>query len=259
MKKIIKIIPAIDIKGGKVVRLFRGEFDKEKIYYKEPDVIAKKWEKEGAEIIHVVDLDGAKAGFPVNKSSIIDICKSVSIPIELGGGIRTFEDIKYFLSNGVNRLIIGTKAVEKKFLKNVIAEFGDKIVVGIDANNGVVALQGWEKFSSVEAVSLARLVERYGGERIIFTDISRDGTLNSPNFKEIKKMLSSITINVIASGGISNLSDVEKLIRMDLKNLEGIIIGKALYEGKISLKEVIGFTNSMQKIKNKNTSKISEL
>ncbi len=243
MKREITIIPAIDIKDGKVVRLFRGKFDKEKIYFEDPVFVAKKWESEGAKIIHLVDLDGAKLGYPVNKNRILEIMQNISIPVQLGGGIRTFKDIEYYLSKGVKRVIIGTKALDEKFLKGIISEFGDKIIVGIDANKGLVALEGWKKFSTIESVNFAKLVEKCGVKRIIFTDIKKDGTLSSPNFEEIKKILSSITINVIASGGISKLSDIEELIGMDFNNLEGIIIGKALYEGIFNLREAIKITN----------------
>lgn len=237
------ILPAIDIRGGKCVRLLQGDYNKETVYAENPAEQAMKWEKGGAEIIHLVDLDGAKAGHVVNISSIEDICKTVTIPCELGGGIRTLKDAEQVLSLGISRIILGTIACEKpELVKDLLKEFGsDRIVVGIDAKNGKAAVKGWLETSSQDAFELALKFAAMGVKRIIYTDIATDGMLTGPNFDGIAMLCDKVpsSCRIIASGGISSAEDVKMLVQLNRRNLEGTIVGKALYDGKASLEELL--------------------
>ncbi|MCG8541748.1 MAG: 1-(5-phosphoribosyl)-5-[(5-phosphoribosylamino)methylideneamino]imidazole-4-carboxamide isomerase [Clostridia bacterium] len=230
------IFPAIDIRGGKCVRLYQGKFNRETIYDNNPIEIAKKWEKAGAQYLHVVDLDGALTGELVNKSLIDGMLNTVNIPIQVGGGIRTLERAEEILNLGVERVIVGTSAIkEEGFVKRLIDKFQEKVVVSIDAKDGYVCVDGWTNSSEIKAVDFARKLEETGVKNIVYTDIAKDGTMIGPNLYELRKLSESVGINIIASGGIGKKEDVKSLEKM---NLYGAIIGKALYEGKINLEEL---------------------
>lgn len=234
----MRLYPAIDIKNGQCVRLRQGKFGDVLVYSNTPAEIAEEWEQNGASFIHLVDLDGALVGHSVNDDVIREIASKVKIPIQVGGGIRSIKDIEYKLNLGVTRVIIGTKAVENpQFIKEAIKNFGaNRIVVGIDAKNGMVAIQGWEKLSNYNAVSLAMEMKDMGVRTIIYTDISKDGMLMGPNIEHTKDMVDITGLDIIASGGVSSMKDLERLHDI---HVEGAIIGKALYEKRIDLKNAI--------------------
>ena len=229
------IFPAIDMRNGNCVRLFRGDYAQETIYGDSPAAQAAVWEKEGAPLIHLVDLDGAKAGHPVNVESIRRICETVSIPCELGGGIRTEKDAELIFSLGISRVILGTAACEDpELLRRFIRNFGaEKIVVGIDARDGMVALRGWLETSSVKALDLAVSMAEIGVRRIIFTDIATDGAFTGPSIGPTSELCRTVPqCRIIASGGVSSADDAGRLAALKLDNLEGVIVGKALYDGR---------------------------
>ncbi len=232
------LYPAIDIRNGQCVRLRQGQFHDAEVYSHSPVKIAKLWEAQGASHIHIVDLDGALAGCSMNEDVIRDIVSSVGIPVQTGGGIRTIKDIETKLSLGVSRVIIGTKAVENpQFVKEAIACFGpDRIVVGIDAKQGMVAIQGWEKVSNYKAVSLALEMKEYGVKTIVYTDITRDGMLQGPNIEHTEEIVRVTGLSVIASGGVASMKDLEAVYQIPVA---GAIIGKALYENRIDLRAAI--------------------
>lgn len=232
------VIPAIDLRGGKCVRLYKGRYEDETVYSDDPGSQAKQFEDDGAELIHVVDLDGARAGRPSNEKAIREIIKSISIPIELGGGIRDMDTIKATLDMGVGRVILGTVAYSNPDLVIEAAErFPDSIVVGIDAHDGkTIAVKGWAEDTGMSAIELAKKFEPYPIVAVIYTDISRDGTLKGPNVEAMSEMADAVSTNVIASGGVSSIDDIIKLMSTPVA---GVITGKALYEGKLSLKEAI--------------------
>lgn len=234
----MQLYPAIDMKNGQCVRLRQGEFKDVTVYSDQPWKAAAHWQEQGASFLHLVDLDGALAGRSVNEEAIRKIVSSLSIPVEIGGGIRTEEAIRNMLSLGVRRVIIGTKAVEHpEFLKDMVEKFGpDAIVAGVDAKNGLVAVEGWAKVSSMTALDLCMKMKEYGVMHIIYTDISRDGMLSGPNVAETKKLTDDTGLDVIASGGVSCMEDLRKLHEAGIK---GAVIGKALYEKRISLSEAI--------------------
>lgn len=231
------IYPAIDIIGGKCVRLQQGSYSDVTVFGNSPVDMARKWESLGAEYLHVVDLDGARSGKSENAEIIAQIAKTLKIPVQIGGGIRTLETIETYLSGGLSRVILGTSAVNnREMLISALKEYKDKIAVGIDAKDGKVAIHGWEKTSDFTAVEFAKEVEALGTKTIIYTDISRDGMLKGPNLQAMKEMADSVSLNVIASGGVSKLADI-----VDLKQtgVSGVIVGKALYTGNVNLKEAI--------------------
>ncbi|MBQ2670236.1 MAG: 1-(5-phosphoribosyl)-5-[Clostridia bacterium] len=233
----MRIYPAIDIKGGKCVRLFKGRFDDVTVYGDSLAEMAKKWEAQGGEFIHVVDLDGALKGHGVNAEKIKEICESVSVPVQTGGGIRTMADIEAKLECGISRVIIGTKAVsDSEFVKEAVAKYGDKIVIGIDAKDGMVAVEGWEKTSDFTAVEFAKKMVSLGVKTIVYTDIATDGTLAGPNVEAMREMADAVDADIIASGGIGSLEDI-----LSLKDtgVEGVIVGKALYTNRVDLKEAV--------------------
>jgi len=234
----MKLFPAIDIKNGQCVRLRQGSFQDVLVYSEIPLKIANQWEASGASFIHIVDLDGALLGHSVNDDVIKSIVSEVKIPVQVGGGIRTIKDIENKLSLGVERVIIGTKAVKDPgFIKDAIATFGsNRIVIGIDAKDGMVAIEGWEKISNYNAVTLALEMKQCGVKTIVYTDISKDGMLQGPNITHTKEMIQITGLNIIASGGVSSLKDLEMLQEI---NVYGAIIGKALYENKIELRKAI--------------------
>lgn len=231
------IIPAIDIKNGKCVRLTQGDFGSEKIYSEDPVTIAKQWEAKGAQMLHIVDLDGAKNGKLENLDVIKMIAQSVAIPIQVGGGIRNNESVKTLLSAGVSRVILGTLALENQDeLKNILKDFASQIAVALDTKDGRLMKQGWFENSDKRSVVTALELERIGVQRFIYTDVIKDGTLTEPNYKEIANLTKNIVVPVIASGGISTITSIKQLKSI---GVEGVIIGKALYEGKVDLKEAI--------------------
>lgn len=233
----MRIYPAIDIKDGKCVRLLRGNFNDVTVYGDNPAQMAKKWEDLGGEFIHVVDLDGALKGHGVNAEVIKGICNSVSVPVQTGGGIRTMEDIEAKLACGINRVIIGTKAVsDSEFVKNALKKYGDKIVIGIDAKDGMVAIEGWEKTSEFTAVEFGKKMADLGVKTIIYTDIATDGTLMGPNVAAMAEMVKATGIDIIASGGIGTVGHIKSLIPT---GVEGVICGRALYTGDVKLDEAI--------------------
>jgi phosphoribosylformimino-5-aminoimidazole carboxamide ribotide isomerase len=234
------IIPAIDIKDGAVVRLLQGKFNESTIYSHKPEEVAHKWEAQGAKLIHVVDLDGAKAGKVVNYALFEKIIKAVKIPIQVGGGIRYKEDIQRLMALGAKKVVVGTKAVEdKSFIQDIISRWSDNILVSIDASSGRVAEKGWQAVTTKKTVDLAREMQEIGVKELVFTDISRDGTLMGPNIPEIKKLLSMISIPLLVAGGVSNLQDIIKLKELEKDGFRGVIVGKALYEGTLDLIEAL--------------------
>lgn len=235
------LFPAIDIRNGKCVRLIQGDYDQEIIYGDSPTEMALLWEKQGAEYIHIVDLDGAKTGDSANRVAIEEVAKAVSIPIQVGGGIRSMEIIDGHIQSGVSRVIIGTAAITNRpFLEQAVAKYGDKIAVSIDARNGYVATDGWTETTDTKAIDLLKDLEKIGVKTIVYTDIFKDGMMQGPNFEELAMVDEASPIDVIASGGVSTEEDIEKLQAM---NLYGAIIGKALYEGNLSLEALLGGDN----------------
>ncbi len=233
-----EVIPAVDIKGGKCVRLYQGRADKEKVYFENPVEVAKKWESLGAKRIHVVDLDGAFEGVPKNIAIVEEIVKSVSVPIQFGGGVRTIEALDKLFSIGVDRVIVGTVAVENPDLfEEMVDRYPGRIVLGIDAKNGMVTTKGWVEVTEIPAVSLASDYDAMDIWGFVYTDISRDGTLTSPNFEEIEKFAAAVNRPVIASGGVSSEEDILRLSKIE--NVAGAIVGKALYEGRVDLASVL--------------------
>lgn len=233
----MRIYPAIDIKDGKCVRLFKGQFSDVTVYGDSPAEMARKWESLGGEFIHVVDLDGALKGHGVNAAQIKEICESVKVPVQTGGGIRTMEDIEEKLACGINRVIIGTKAVsDSDFVKQAVKKYGSKIVIGIDAKDGMVAIEGWEKTTNFTAVEFAKKMAAIGVQTIVYTDIATDGTLAGPNIQAMTKMTKSVNADIIASGGVGSIDHIKALAGT---GVEGVIVGKALYTGNVNLTEAI--------------------
>lgn len=234
----MQLYPAIDIKEGKCVRLTQGLFDQVKIYSDTPADMAKLWVEKGASFLHLVDLDGALAGSSVNEDVIRSIVQAVSVPVQIGGGIRNRETVQYMLNLGVARVIIGTKAVQNpEFIRELVEEFGSEhIVVGVDAKDGMVAIEGWEKVSSISALDLCKQMKEYGVRHIVYTDIARDGMLSGPNVMMTKKLTVETGMDIIASGGVSSMEDLCQLYEEGIK---GAIIGKALYEKRIDLEEAV--------------------
>lgn len=232
------IYPAIDIKDGKCVRLVQGRADRQTIYSDDPAQVARGWQKAGAHWLHVVDLDGAFEGVSANTEAIERLVKDVSIPVQLGGGLRSMDAIRFMLEEiGVSRVVIGTAAIEQPSLvAQAVQRYGDKIAVGIDAQNGMVAIKGWVDMTQRSARDLAAQMLTLGVETIIYTDISRDGMLMGPNVEAIADMVKTFPGQVIASGGVVSLDDIKRL--KDI-GAAGVIIGKALYDGRISLERAL--------------------
>ncbi len=234
------LYPAIDIKDGKVVRLSQGKFDQVTNYSNDPIAIAKEFETQGAQWLHVVDLDGAKDGIPKNIDIVIKIANSVKTNVQTGGGIREEEYITKLIEGGVKKVILGTKVTEdKEFLNKILDKWQDRIAISIDCINGFVAQRGWTVTSDVNATTLVKELETLGVLNIIYTDISRDGMLNGPNFEALKILLKATKIPVIASGGVASLDDIKKLKALEHDGVMGAIVGKALYEGKFNLKDAL--------------------
>ena len=235
----IQVIPAIDIRRGRVVRLEQGAAEKETVYLGSPVDMAKEWASFGVKLIHVVDLDGAMEGGPRNLDIVRDIVKAVKANIELGGGIRSEESISKAIDAGVSKVVIGTKALDEKFLKKIAKDFKDRIVVGIDSSGGLVRTKGWLFKTNIKATDLVKMVEEAGIRTVNYTDISRDGMLEGPNIDSLRLVLRAAKLDVVASGGVSRIDDVKRLKALEKEGLKGIIIGKALYEKKIDLGEAI--------------------
>ena len=232
------IFPAIDLKGGKVVRLKQGRFEDVTQYSTDPVTIARQWQSQGAQWLHVVDLDGAQTGEMLNQDIVKQIAQVVKIPIQVGGGIRDEAVIEELLNAGIGRVILGTRVVQDgEFLKRVLNRWPEKIVVSLDCSKGFVAQRGWTTTTDLKAVDFAKELERSGLSTLIYTDIARDGMLQGPNFEEIQEILKAVTMQIIASGGVSNLEDIKKLYELQPQGLVGAITGKAIYEGKLDFKE----------------------
>lgn len=234
------IFPAIDLKDGKCVRLLQGKATDVTIYSDDPVAMARHWQAEGGQFLHVVDLDGAFSGEPKNWDWVGRIASAVSIPVQLGGGVRTLEQIGKALELGVHRVVLGTKATSEGFLTRAIEKFGaEKLVVGIDARDGKVAVSGWTKQTELSATDFAKQVFQLGAYRMVFTDISTDGMMVGPPLDSIRRLCDTVGCFVIASGGVSTVEDIQKLQDLNAPNLEGVIVGKALYEKKFTLREAL--------------------
>ena len=232
------LIPAIDLMNGKCVRLFKGDFNKRKDFTKEPHEQAKFWESKGAKYIHIVDLDAAKTGSPTNDKSIKKIAKTVNIPIQIGGGIRSQERIEQLFSYGIEKVIMGTSAIEnKELVKDLSNKFPGRIIVGIDAKDGKVSTRGWLEQSNIIATDLVKEFSSFKIASFIVTDINTDGTLEGTNEEFIKSILEITDIPVIASGGVGSISDLLSLVKFENSGLLGVIVGKALYENKFTINE----------------------
>ncbi|MCK4508489.1 MAG: 1-(5-phosphoribosyl)-5-[(5-phosphoribosylamino)methylideneamino]imidazole-4-carboxamide isomerase [Desulfuromonadales bacterium] len=237
------ILPAIDLKGGQCVRLEQGLMEKDTVYSDDPAAMARHWQDEGGEFLHLVDLDGAFAGVPKNREAIEAIVAAVDIPTELGGGIRDLETVEAYLKLGVSRVILGTVAKENpELVAEACRRFPGQIVVGIDAKNGLVAVRGWAEVTEKKAIDLAREMETFGVTAIIYTDIARDGMMQGPNLEATAALAEAISIPVIASGGVSSLDDIRNLLQIEASGIEGVITGKAIYNGALNLREAVALT-----------------
>jgi len=237
------ILPAIDLKEGRCVRLEQGLMDKDTVYNDNPAAQARIWQEQGGELLHIVDLDGAFAGVPKNKQAIRAIVEAIDIPSELGGGIRDLQTIEAYLDLGIDRVILGTVAKENPGLvKEACAKFPGRIVVGIDARDGLVAVRGWADVTEKLATEMAREMEGFGVEAIIYTDIARDGMMQGPNIEATRALAEAINIPVIASGGLSTLDDIRRLMAIEAYGVTGVITGKAIYSGAIDLREAVALT-----------------
>jgi phosphoribosylformimino-5-aminoimidazole carboxamide ribotide isomerase len=234
------LIPAIDLKNGECVRLRQGRMDDVTVFSSDPVAVARRWADEGAERLHIVDLDGAIKGQPVNLRVVEQIAEAVDIPVQVGGGIRDEETVQRYLDAGVSYVIIGTKAVNTPhFLHDLCLEFPRHIIVGLDAKDGRVALNGWAKLTHHDVVEMAQHCERDGVEAIIYTDIGRDGMMSGFNAEATRKLAGAVNTPVIASGGVSSLDDIRLLRELEDEGVTGAVIGRALYEGGLSLKECL--------------------
>ncbi|MGB8170231.1 MAG: 1-(5-phosphoribosyl)-5-[(5-phosphoribosylamino)methylideneamino]imidazole-4-carboxamide isomerase [Chthoniobacteraceae bacterium] len=238
------LLPAIDLMSGEVVRLRQGKADQKTVYSNDPATFAQRWENEGGDYLHIVDLDAAFSGEQRNLDAVRAITSAISIPCELGGGIRTTTAVQRAIDAGVSRVIIGTRAAESlDFVRETAREFGSqRVAVGIDAKNGLVSVKGWTEESALSALDLAKRAEDAGAGTIIYTDIATDGMLQGPNFAETQKMLEALDCQLIASGGVSSAADVERLAQMP--GLYGCIIGKALYDGAVNLRDLAAFSSA---------------
>ena len=233
----MEVIPAIDLKDGRCVRLLQGDFDKETVFSTDPAAVARRWQEAGARRIHVVDLQGAASGHAHNSEAVARILEAVDIPIQLGGGVRNMESLEGWLARGVRRVVLGTAAVEDPdFLTEACSKFGDAVIVGIDARDGKVAASGWTRTTEVDAISFIERVGELGARRIIYTDIATDGMLGGPNLESVRQVASRTPLPIIASGGVSTN---DHLLSLKTLGVEGAIIGRALYTGDLDLREAI--------------------
>jgi phosphoribosylformimino-5-aminoimidazole carboxamide ribotide isomerase len=241
------IIPAIDLRGGKCVRLREGQKDKETVYSGDPVAVALAWQSAGARWLHVVDLDGAFSGRPVHLPVIRDIIAAVSIPVQVGGGIRERKAVEDVLGCGAARAIIGTVAVQdQQLMQELLRDYGSRVLVSVDSRDSVVAVAGWESLAGVSAVAFGRQLKKIGVERVVFTDIRRDGTLRGPNIPAVTAFARETGLKVIASGGVSKVDDVNGLTALEVLGVEAVIIGRALYDGRVSLAEAIAAAEEAQ-------------
>ncbi len=233
----MRMYPAIDLKDGECVRLFKGDYDKKTVYSTDAVATALTWQESGADFLHVVDLDGARSGNGKNREVIKEICNVVSMRVQTGGGIRSMDDVDSLISAGVARVILGTAAVKNfALVEEAVKKYGDKIAVGIDAKNGFVATDGWEKVSEFTAVEFAKKVEKAGVRTIIYTDIATDGAMCGPNVEAMVEMVKETNLDVIASGGVSCIDDIKALLKT---GVEGAITGRAIYDGALDLTEAV--------------------
>ena len=236
----MEIIPAIDIRGGRCVRLLQGRFDKETVYSEDPVEMARRWEAGGAPRLHVVDLDGARTGEPHNIKVVEQIAKAVSIPIQVGGGIRSPAAAKLALEAGAQRVVIGTSAaLHSELAFKMLDALRDSAIVGIDARDGYVAVHGWAEVTGEKAVDFAKRMVSFGAARIIFTDISKDGMLQGVSLSAVAEMADAVTLPIIASGGVTTVDDINALVALNRPNVEGVITGKALYAGTLTLSDAL--------------------
>jgi phosphoribosylformimino-5-aminoimidazole carboxamide ribotide isomerase len=234
------IYPAIDMRGGKCVRLLQGDYDKETVYGDSPFDMAQKFADEGASWIHMVDLDGAKDGKRVNDQFVLEAAQKLNAKVQIGGGIRTEEDILHYLENNVDRVIIGSIAISNpEFAVEMVQKYGAKIAIGIDAKNGYVATHGWLNTSEMKAVELGKRFADAGAETFIFTDIATDGMLSGPNLSAVEEMAIATGKEVIASGGVSQLADLTALKKLESSGVKGAIVGKAIYEGRFTVSKAL--------------------
>ena len=233
----IEIIPAVDLRGGKCVRLYKGDFARETVFSDDPVEVALRWQSLGATKLHIVDLDGAATGKLGNLDIITEIANAVLVPTQLGGGIRNLKTVEEVLKAGVERVILGTAAVEdSKLVEEACRNFSDSIIVGIDAREGYIAIRGWRLETTLRATELVKSMAKLGVKRFVYTDISRDGTLTEPNFTGVFELVNTIKLPIIAAGGISSLDHLKMLKKL---GVEGAIVGKALYTGDINLKQAL--------------------
>jgi phosphoribosylformimino-5-aminoimidazole carboxamide ribotide isomerase len=240
------VIPAIDLKGGRCVRLYQGDMDRATVYSDDPVATALRWQNEGAERLHVVDLDGAVSGAGVNTAVIEQICQALTIPVQVGGGIRTVEAATHLFSRGVSRIILGTVAYRQpEVVAAACQKFPGRITVGIDARAGKVAIQGWTEATELDAITLAKRCADMGVSEIVYTDISRDGTEQGVNLDATAALARAVPLPIIASGGVASLTDIERLAPLESAGIAGVIVGKALYTGAVKLAEAIALAKSI--------------
>jgi len=234
------IIPAIDIRGGKCVRLFQGDYRKETVYGEDPGAMAEKWVSQGARFLHLIDLDGAREGVPQNRITIQAIARKSPVPVEVGGGIRVLSTVEDYLSSGIDRVILGTAAyADPDFLKECCDRWPGRIAVDIAAKAGKAAVSGWTEATRISAADLARKCEELGASVIIYTDIERDGTQVGVNLRDTREVARSLKVPVIASGGVSSLEDIQALLPLEKDGVKGVIVGRALYAGTLNLSDAI--------------------
>ena len=240
------ILPAIDLKEGRCVRLEQGLMDRDTIYHDDPAAQAKIWQEQGGEYLHLVDLDGAFAGVPKNKAAIEAIVAAIDIPCQIGGGIRDLDTVAGYLTLGVERVILGTIAQENPALvAEACRRFPGRIAVGIDARDGLVAVRGWAEVTQTRAIEMARQMESFGVAAIIYTDIARDGMMQGPNIEATQALAEAITIPVIASGGVSSMGDIRRLLQIQSSGVSGVITGKAIYSGALDLREAVSLAQGL--------------
>ena len=233
------IFPAIDIKGGKCVRLIKGDFEKMTSYKNLPIDQAKKYSESGFNNIHIIDLDGALQGKPTNSNVIKEIIKKVKLKIQIGGGIRTFDDVNNWIETGVDRVVMGTAAVENTdLLKTASNKFKNKIAVALDVKDGLIALSGWKKQTNIFAIDFINKIQNFGVSRIIYTDINKDGTKKGPNIKDTIELSNKVKIPLVISGGVSSIEDVKKIKSLNNPSIEGVIVGKSIYDGDIKINDL---------------------
>ena len=239
------IIPAIDLKNGHCVRLFKGQFDQETVYGDDPGMMARRWADAGAEWIHIVDLDGSKGQTPINQNAIVSIRKAVDARLELGGGIRDMETISYYLNQGLDRIILGTVALrEPELVRKAAEKYPDRIAVGLDAKGDKVVVEAWTESTDMDYVDLAKKFENMGVSAFIYTDVDRDGTQTGPNLERTRALARAVKAPVIASGGIKDMADIKALMPLEADGVVGAITGRAIYEGSLDLAEAIRFAAS---------------